>query len=96
MATEQSIVMGIALAYLFVRALEESNRKNEREEAEEDRRLDALDDRRGQPRSDAREEVQADVVEHFCASMLSCVSSPVTISTPMTMRIAPPAATITA
>ncbi|HEV7805816.1 MAG TPA: cytochrome c oxidase assembly protein [Solirubrobacteraceae bacterium] len=42
MATEQSIVMGIALAYLFVRALEESNRRNEREE-----RL-----------SDAREEVQ--------------------------------------
>jgi len=32
MATEQSIVMGIALAYLFVRALEESNRQNEREE----------------------------------------------------------------
>jgi cytochrome c oxidase assembly factor CtaG len=43
MATEQSIVMGIALAYLFVRALEESNRRNEREE-----RL-----------SDAREEVQS-------------------------------------
>jgi len=32
MATEQSIVMGVALAYLFVRALEESNRRNEREE----------------------------------------------------------------
>ena len=39
MATEQSIVMGIALAYLFVRALEESNRQNEREE----RLADALD-----------------------------------------------------
>jgi cytochrome c oxidase assembly factor CtaG len=32
MATEQSIVMGVTLAYLFVRALEESNRANEREE----------------------------------------------------------------
>ena len=32
MATEQSIVMGVALAYLFVRALEESERQNEREE----------------------------------------------------------------
>lgn len=32
MATEQSIVMGIALAYLFVRALAESDRQNEREE----------------------------------------------------------------
>jgi putative membrane protein len=37
MATEQSIVMGVALAYLFVRALEESNRRNEREEREFDR-----------------------------------------------------------
>jgi len=37
MATEQSIVMGVALAYLFVRALEESNRRNEREERELDR-----------------------------------------------------------
>lgn len=32
MATEQSIVMGVALAYLFVRALGESDRANEREE----------------------------------------------------------------
>jgi putative membrane protein len=32
MATEQSIVMGIALVYLFVRALAEADRKNEREE----------------------------------------------------------------
>ena len=32
MATEQSIVMGIALAYLFVRMLAESDRQNEREE----------------------------------------------------------------
>ena len=32
MATEQSIVMGIALAYLFIRALAESDRQNEREE----------------------------------------------------------------
>jgi putative membrane protein len=32
MATEQSIVMGIALVYLFVRALAESERKNQREE----------------------------------------------------------------
>jgi cytochrome c oxidase assembly factor CtaG len=47
MATEQSIVMGVALAYLFVRALEESNRKNEREE----RYADAA--------SDAGEEVEA-------------------------------------
>lgn len=39
MATEQSIVMGIALAYLFVRALAESDRQNEREERFED--LDA-------------------------------------------------------
>jgi cytochrome c oxidase assembly factor CtaG len=39
MATEQSIVMGIALAYLFVRALAESDRQNEREE----RYADALD-----------------------------------------------------
>jgi putative membrane protein len=47
MATEQSIVMGVALAYLFVRALEESNRDNEREE-----RL-----------SDAGEDVEAEVVQ---------------------------------
>ncbi len=40
MATEQSIVMGIALVYLFVRALAESDRKNEREERYEDE-LDA-------------------------------------------------------
>lgn len=32
MATEQSIVMGVALVYLFVRALAESDRANEREE----------------------------------------------------------------
>ena len=32
MATEQSIVMGVALAWLFVRALAESDRQNEREE----------------------------------------------------------------
>ncbi len=32
MATEQSIVMGITLAWLFVRALAESDRQNEREE----------------------------------------------------------------
>jgi putative membrane protein len=36
MAIEQSIVMGVALAYLFVRALAESDRAQERE----DRRLD--------------------------------------------------------
>jgi cytochrome c oxidase assembly factor CtaG len=41
MALEQSIVMGIALAYLFVRALEESNRQNEREERYE---LDAVEE----------------------------------------------------
>jgi hypothetical protein len=32
MATEQSIVMGIALAYLFVRALAESEREEQRAE----------------------------------------------------------------
>jgi cytochrome c oxidase assembly factor CtaG len=32
MATEQSIVMGVALVFLFVRALAESDRANEREE----------------------------------------------------------------
>jgi len=36
MATEQSIVMGIALTYLFVRALAESDRQNEREERHSD------------------------------------------------------------
>ncbi len=40
MATEQSIVMGIALAYLFMRALAESDRQNEREE----RALDAVEE----------------------------------------------------
>jgi putative membrane protein len=45
MATEQSIVMGVALAYLFVRALEESNRRNEREERDFDRQeREARDD----------------------------------------------------
>ena len=44
MATEQSIVMGVALAYLFVRALEESNRRNEREERELDREEGELAD----------------------------------------------------
>jgi putative membrane protein len=42
MAIEQSIVMGIALAYLFVRALNESERKQERE----DRYLDEAEERR--------------------------------------------------
>ncbi len=32
MAIEQSVVMGIALAYLFVRALAESEKESEREE----------------------------------------------------------------
>ncbi|HEX4345605.1 MAG TPA: cytochrome c oxidase assembly protein [Solirubrobacteraceae bacterium] len=36
MATEQSIVMGTALVFLFVRALAESDRANEREERYED------------------------------------------------------------
>jgi len=44
MATEQSIVMGVALVFLFVRALAESDRANEREEKYE---------------SDAVEEVEA-------------------------------------
>jgi cytochrome c oxidase assembly factor CtaG len=44
MATEQSIVMGVALAYLFVRALEESNRRNEREERDFDRQERELRD----------------------------------------------------
>lgn len=38
MALEQSIVMGIALGYLFVRALSESDRRDQREDAEADRR----------------------------------------------------------
>jgi putative membrane protein len=38
MAIEQSIVMGIALAYLFVRALAESERQQEREDRYEDAR----------------------------------------------------------
>jgi putative membrane protein len=42
MAIEQSIVMGVALAYLFVRALNESERKQERE----DRYLDEAEERR--------------------------------------------------
>jgi cytochrome c oxidase assembly factor CtaG len=37
MALEQSIIMGIALAYLFIRALEESEREQRRAEALEDR-----------------------------------------------------------
>ena len=37
MALEQSIIMGIALAYLFIRALEESEREQQRLEALEDR-----------------------------------------------------------
>jgi hypothetical protein len=32
MATEQSIVMGIALVFLFVKALEESEREEQRRE----------------------------------------------------------------
>lgn len=38
MATEQSIVMGIALAFLFIRMLGESDRANEREERYSDSR----------------------------------------------------------
>jgi cytochrome c oxidase assembly factor CtaG len=38
MAIEQSIVMGVALAYLFVRALAESERQQEREDRYEDAR----------------------------------------------------------
>ncbi len=41
MALEQSIVMGIALAYLFARMLQESEEANLREEREEDRRAAA-------------------------------------------------------
>jgi putative membrane protein len=37
MALEQSIIMGIALTYLFVRALAESDREQERAEALADR-----------------------------------------------------------
>lgn len=37
MGVEQSVVMGIALAFLFVRALAESERQNVREDAEADR-----------------------------------------------------------
>jgi putative membrane protein len=45
MAIEQSIVMGVALAYLFVRALGEAERAQERE----DRYLDAADAAAGTP-----------------------------------------------
>src|SRR5688500_17338901 len=45
MALEQSIIMGIALAYLFIRALEESEREQQRAEALEDR-LEEADARR--------------------------------------------------
>ena len=38
MALEQSIVMGIALAYLFIRALEQSEREQQRRERLEDLR----------------------------------------------------------
>jgi hypothetical protein len=38
MAIEQSVVMGIALAYLFVRALDESERAEQRAERLEDAR----------------------------------------------------------
>jgi cytochrome c oxidase assembly factor CtaG len=38
MALEQSIVMGIALAYLFFRMLQEADEANLREEREEERR----------------------------------------------------------
>jgi cytochrome c oxidase assembly factor CtaG len=41
MALEQSIVMGIALAYLFTRMLQEAEEKNLREEREEERRAAA-------------------------------------------------------
>jgi hypothetical protein len=41
MALEQSIVMGIALAYLFARMLQESEEANLREEREEERRAAA-------------------------------------------------------
>jgi cytochrome c oxidase assembly factor CtaG len=42
MAIEQSVVMGIALAYLFVRALTESEREQQRRERLEDQRLEEL------------------------------------------------------
>jgi putative membrane protein len=42
MAIEQSIVMGVALAYLFVRALAESERQQEREDRYADEREAAL------------------------------------------------------
>ena len=41
MALEQSIVMGITLAYLFTRMLQEAEAKNQREEREEERRAAA-------------------------------------------------------
>ena len=41
MALEQSIVMGIALAYLFIRALEQSEREQRRRERLEDLREEA-------------------------------------------------------
>lgn len=42
MAIEQSIVMGIALAFLFIRALEQSEREQQRRERLEDLREEAL------------------------------------------------------
>jgi cytochrome c oxidase assembly factor CtaG len=45
MALEQSIVMGTALAFLFVRALSESERQDQREDAEADRLELAAQDR---------------------------------------------------
>lgn len=50
MALEQSVVMGIALAFLFVRALNESERQSQREDAEADR-LEAERAASDQPRS---------------------------------------------
>ncbi len=44
MATEQSIVMGIALVFLFVRALGESDRANEREERYGSDELDPVEE----------------------------------------------------
>ena len=103
MALEQSIVMGVALVFLFTRALSESEREDQRRGAPRGRRRGGGRRRApgGQPPSaeaigsEPVEEVQPERCRAArCASMFSCVSSPVQISTPMTTRIAPPVATI--
>ena len=96
MALEQSIVMGVALVFLFIRALSESEREDKRAERLEDdaeaaadaaRRAADAPTRPHERRLDPVKEVQAEAVEQLAGPRCSgWYSSPVQTRTPMAIE----------